>query len=276
MTRTRRRFPWLSCYVVMLATFLLLPILLVIPVSFNGDANLSFPPNGVSLRWYSTLFASADFGRAFVISIQSTVIATATSLVIGCLAAYAMARHRFVGRRLLAGLVMGPLVFPQIVLGLAMVMFLNTIGLVRSIPGLVLANVIITLPYVVRTLLPAFQILDSAIDEVAMVLGANRLTVLWRIVLPNVRTGLMAAGVLAGLVAFDEFTIALFITGGETVTLPVQIFLSTYYGVQPTVAALGTLLVAFSAAVVLLLERTLGMERVLGLSQQRNDEETVS
>jgi putative spermidine/putrescine transport system permease protein len=172
------------------------------------------------------------------------------------------------------GLLMTPLLFPHIVLGVAMIVFLNTLGLLRSYAGLIMATVVVTVPYVVRILRPAIEALDPAVDDVAMVLGAGRVRVLWHVVLPNVRTGVFAAAVLCGLVAFDEFTIALFITGGDRVTLPVQLYLSSYYGISPTVAAVGTLLMLLSALVVIALERAVGMERVLGLPQLAFDDDT--
>lgn len=264
----------LGVYIVFLIVFLMAPIVLLIPMSFNSSGSLTFPPAGFSFQWYEELFTSAPYRRALRISLIVTAVSTLITLVISCLACYGIARYRFRGRSALVALLMSPLVFPHIVLGVAMIIFLNAVGLLRSVPGLVIATVVITVPYVVRILSPAMEALDPSVDDVAQVLGASRLRTLWHVVLPNVRTGLFAAGVLCGLVAFDEFTVALFITGGDTVTLPVQIYLSSYYGISPTVAAVGTLLILLSALVVLALERTLGMERVLGvprLTSQRDE-----
>jgi putative spermidine/putrescine transport system permease protein len=275
-TPGRGRPTVLGVYIGIFIVFLMAPIVLIIPMSFNSSGSLTFPPSGLSLQWYQELFSSGPFARAFRTSLIVTVISTALSVGIGCLACYGIARYRFPGRAALVALLMSPLVFPHIVLGVAMIIFLNAIGLLRSVAGLVIATVIVTIPYVVRILSPAIQALDSSVDDVAMVLGAGRLRVLWNVVLPNVRTGLFAASVLCGLVAFDEFTVALFITGGDTVTVPVQIYLSSYYGVSPVVAAVGTLLIILSALVVIALERAVGIERVLGLPQLALREEDPS
>ena len=270
--RRRRRPTLLGVYIVALIAFLMAPLILLVPMSFNASESLTFPPDGFSVQWYGELFTAPEFRRAFGNSLVVTVIATAFSLAVSCLACYGLARFRFPGRAALMGLLMSPLIFPHIVLGVAMIVFLNGLGLLRSYTGLVLAMVVVTVPYVVRILRPAIEALDPAVDDVAMVLGAGRLRVLWHVVLPNVRTGVFAAPVLCALVAFDEFTVSLFITGGDRVTLPVQLYLSSYYGISPIVAAVGTLLIVVSALVIIALERTVGMERVLGVPDLRLDE----
>jgi putative spermidine/putrescine transport system permease protein len=257
---------WLQVYIAALVAFLFSPMLLIVPVSFNRAATFDFPPSGLSLRWYVGLLQNADFGRAFLTSIVVAVVATAISLVVGGLAAYGITRYRFPGRGFVAALALSPLVIPGIVLGVATIIFFNTIGLLHSIPGLIIAEVIVTLPYVVRTVTAALANLDPSVEEVAMVLGAGRLSVMWRIVVPSVAPAFMAAAVIAGLVAFDEFTIALFITGGDVVTLPVQIFQSTYYQIDPTVAAVSTLLLVFSGLVIVAADRTIGFDRMFGIS----------
>lgn len=255
----------MNFYIIMLIIFLMSPIALIIPMSFNGSGSLTFPPDGFSFQWYQDLFTSASYMRALRNSVIVTIIATIGSLSIGCLACYGIARYRFPGRGVLVALLMSPLIFPQIVLGLAMIMFLSTLGLLRTVTGLVIATIIVTLPYVVRTISPALETADRSHDDAAQVLGANRFQIIRYVVLPNIRAGLVAAATLCAIVAFDEFTVALFITGGDMVTLPVQIYLESYYGVSPTVAAIGTLLILLSAVAVFVLERTIGMGRVLGL-----------
>ncbi len=261
-----RATPWLKGYIAVLVVFLFSPMLLIVPVSFNRAATFDFPPSGVSLRWYASLLQNATFGRAFVISIAVAVVATLISLVVGGLAAYGLTRYRFPGRGFVAALALSPLVIPGIVLGVATIMFFNTIGLLHSIPGLIIADVIVTLPYVVRTVTAALANVDPSIEEVATVLGAGRLAVIWHVVVPSIAPGIMAAGIIAGLVAFDEFTIALFITGGDVVTLPVQIFQSTYYQIEPTVAAVSTLLLVFSGLIIIAADRAIGFDRMFGIS----------
>lgn len=268
-----RATPWLKGYIAVLVVFLFSPMLLIVPVSFNRAATFDFPPSGVSLRWYASLLQNATFGRAFVISIAVAVVATLISLVVGGLAAYGLTRYRFPGRGFVAALALSPLVIPGIVLGVATIMFFNTIGLLHSIPGLIIADVIVTLPYVVRTVTAALANVDPSIEEVATVLGAGRLAVIWHVVVPSIAPGIMAAGIIAGLVAFDEFTIALFITGGDVVTLPVQIFQSTYYQIEPTVAAVSTLLLVFSGLIIIAADRAIGFDRMFGISVRSESNE---
>src|SRR5690606_1957050 len=146
-----RNESYLNIYVGVVLAFLALPIAVVIPAAFSSDSSLSFPPKGFSLQWFENAWNTQGFWDALQVSMGVAILAAFISLVIGTLGSFAIVRHRFPGRTLLELLFMTPLVFPAIVFAVALVTVLGSVGLLRNFWGLVFAHVIITVPYVVRT-----------------------------------------------------------------------------------------------------------------------------
>ncbi len=261
MAMTRRGEQLLGWYVLAVAVFLLLPIVIVIPSAFSSDVSLTFPPSGFSLRWFRNVFDQPDFLRAFTVSIAIAVSSTAIALVMGTAASIALVRYRFPGQHAINMLIMTPLIFPAVVIAVAMVLALGPLGLTRTFTGLILAHVVITLPYVVRTVSATLHEVDPAMIEAAHVLGANRWRSFVHVMLPLLRPGLIAGATFSLIISFDEFTISLFLTGPGLVTLPIQIYNYVEFSIDPTVAAISTILIVFSGLVVLAIERWVGLER---------------
>jgi putative spermidine/putrescine transport system permease protein len=256
--RAERLLGW---YVWALLAFLALPVLVVIPAAFAPDPTLNFPPHGLSLRWFKNVVDQPQFLRAFHVSLLVAVVATVLSLVTGTLAAFALVRHRFPGREVLELLFVAPLVFPAIVYGVAMLMVLTPTKLTRTILGLILAHVVITLPYVLRTVSATLHGVSRALEESAAILGANRWRTFWHVTLPLIRPGLIAGATFSLIISFDEFTVSLFLTGPGMMTLPLEIYNYTEYTLDPTIAAISSVLIALSVAVIVAIERCLGFEK---------------
>lgn len=256
--RAERILGW---YVAALVGFLALPILVVIPAAFAPDVVLGFPPHGFSLRWFKNVVAQAQFLRAFYVSVLVAGMATALALVAGTLAAFALVRHRFPGRQATELAFIAPLVFPAIVYGVAMLMALNPLRLTRTILGLCLAHVVITIPYVMRTVSATLHGVNRALEESAAILGANRWRTFWHITLPLIRPGLIAGATFSLIISFDEFTVSLFLTGPGLMTLPLEIYNYTEFTIDPTIAAISTVLIGLSVIVILAIERFLGFEK---------------
>jgi putative spermidine/putrescine transport system permease protein len=256
--RAERILGW---YVAALLAFLALPILVVVPAAFAPESTLGFPPRGLSLRWFRNVVEQPQFVRAFSVSVLVAVLATAVSLATGTLATFALVRHRFAGRQALELLFVAPLVFPAIVYGIAMLMALNPLRLTRTVLGLILAHVVLTLPYVVRAVGATLHGVNPALEESAAILGANRWRTLWHVTLPLIRPGLIAAATFSLIISFDEFTVSLFLTGPGLMTLPLEIYNYTEFTIDPTIAAISTVLIAISVAVIVAIERFLGFEK---------------
>ncbi len=251
----------LAGYVAAVLVFLALPIVVVIPAAFGPDATLAFPPHGLSLRWFRNVVQQPQFLRAFLISLTVAAASTAVSLAAGTLAAFGLVRHRFPGRPLLELAFTTPLIFPAIVYGVAMLMVLGPLRLTRTVLGLVLAHVVITVPYVVRTVSATLIEVNPVYEESAQILGAGRWRTFRHVTFPLIRPGLIAGATFAAIISFDEFTVSLFLTGPGLTTLPLEIYNYTEYTIDPTIAAISTVLIALSVAVILAIERFLGLQQ---------------
>jgi putative spermidine/putrescine transport system permease protein len=261
MGRRRRGERVLGWYVVAVLVFLALPILVVIPSALSAGSTLAFPPQGLSLKWFRNVADQPQFLRAFGISLGVAVASTALSLILGTLAAMALVRHRFPGRDLVQVAFVAPLVFPAIVYGVAMLMVLGPLRLTRTAIGLTLAHVVITLPYVVRTVGATLHGVDRRLEESAQILGASPWRTFWHVTFPLVRPGLIAGATFSLIVSFDEFTVSLFLTGPGLMTLPLEIYHYTEFTIDPTIAAISTVLIVLSIATIVAIERFLGFER---------------
>jgi putative spermidine/putrescine transport system permease protein len=256
--RAERILGW---YVTALLVFLALPILVVIPAAFAPEATLGFPPRGFSLRWFKHVLDQPQFLDAFYVSVLVAVVAAALALATGTLAAFALVRHRFAGRQALEVLFVAPLVFPAIVYGIAMLMVLNPLRLTRTVLGLILAHVVLTLPYVLRTVAATLHGVERALEESEAILGDNRWRTFWHVTLPLIRSGLIAGATFSLIISFDEFTVSLFLTGPGLMTLPLEIYNYTEFTIDPTIAAISTVLIVVSVSVIVAIERFLGFER---------------
>jgi putative spermidine/putrescine transport system permease protein len=228
--------------------FVLLPLAVVVFYSFSSVAYGAFPPPGLSLRWYGHLLQQPAFAGAFLRSVGIGLAATGLALAVGFLGALALVRGRFPGRDLLRAFLLSPIVMPKIVLGVGWFIFFARLGIHGGVGPLVLAHTIVVLPFVVNILAANLVGLDPSLEEAARDLGAPAPTVLWRIVLPQIRSGLVVSALLAFLVSFDQVESSIFLTRGENNTLPIEMFLYMEKWQDPTIAALSALLILFAFA----------------------------
>jgi putative spermidine/putrescine transport system permease protein len=250
--------------VALLFAFLLAPVILVIPMSFSADRVLAWPPTGFSLRWYAAMFTEPGLMQAARNSLVLGLIVTALSVLLATPAALVLARGRFAGREAVLALLTAPLLLPTIVLGLALLIVFVGYGLVGSWPGLVLAHLLVTLPYALRVLSTAISTLPASVEEAASSLGASPLTVFRRITLPLMLPGVIATCAITFLVSFDEVVISLFIVGPRLVTLPVALYRYVESRTDPLVAAVSSVLVLLTILIVLVLDRAVGLRRAVG------------
>lgn len=247
--------------VAVLFLYLLAPVILVFPLSFSGDQVLRFPPTWWSTRWYGALFQNSQMLKAFWTSLLLATVVTALSIVIAVPAAWAMTRLKFRGKDVLFNLFTAPLLLPTIVLGLAILIVFAALGLLATMQGLVFAHLVVTLPYALRVLAVALTTQDRACEEAARTLGARPLTVFFRVTLPMMMPGIVASAALCFLVSFDEVVITLFLTGPRISTLPVELYNYVYNQADPLVAAASALLILLTLAVIMVVERAMGLGR---------------
>lgn len=252
-----RTFRW-SVYA--LFVFLMAPILIVIVSSFNDSPLLAFPPEEWSLRWYRELAGSGRWLTAAWTSLQIAWWSTLTSLVIGMMAAFAVAwRRPWRGSALYANYVMLPLAFPFTATGVALLFTLRGYGMLGSFRGFLLAHILITLPYTFRAVLGTLRSLDPTFREAALMHGATPVRAFVRVVLPLLRPGIMAGFIFAFLLSFDEVAIGLLIIGPFISTLPVELFSQVIDAADPTVAAVSTIQIVVVGLLLIVAQRLFGL-----------------
>jgi putative spermidine/putrescine transport system permease protein len=229
--------------------FLLLPSLVVLPIAFGNRSAIVFPPTAFGLEMFRRFFTEPGWIAATWMSVRVACWATLLALSIGVPAAYGIARGRFAGKRLLTLLLLAPILVPGVVTALGLYIYFSHIGLRNGELRLVLGHTVVTMPFVIVTALAALRQVDPAIETAATIMGAGRLTVLRRVTLPLIRPSIAASGLFAFLLSFDEVVISWFIAQPDSTTLPVKMFASIQFDVSAVLAAIATMLTAFSTAV---------------------------
>lgn len=262
MTRVLRRGT-LPAVNVVICLFLLAPIIVVIGASLTTTNYFAFPPHGLTLHWYDELVHNADMRDAAVVSLQVGLIATLLAMAIGVPAAIALTRSDVVARGWFRGLLLAPLIVPGIVAGIGILIFFSKIGLTGTFRGLVLAHTVIVLPYIVLVVTSGLEATDRSAEAAARSLGAGPIRAFCEITLPALSTSLVAGALFGFLTSLDETVVTLFLVGPSTSTLPVSVFNYVQFNSDPVPAALATVLIAVTVAIMLAIDRLVGLRRVV-------------
>jgi putative spermidine/putrescine transport system permease protein len=241
--------------------FLLLPILVIIPLSFSDSTFLIYPITHWSLRWYENLFSSPEWLRAaknsFIVAPAATLIAT----TLGTMAAVGLARASFPFKGLLMSVLIAPMVVPIIVVGVGTYLFFARLGLADSYTALILVHAALGAPFVLTTVLATLQGFNQNLVRASLSLGAGPLSTFFRVTLPVIAPGVISGALFAFATSFDEVVVTLFLAGAEQVTLPRQMFTGIRENISPTIAAVATLLIVFTTGLLLALEWLRGRRR---------------
>jgi putative spermidine/putrescine transport system permease protein len=231
-----------------------LPVFIVIPLSFESQKYLEFPPKGFSLQWYYSFFSNYDWTIATWTSFKVAFFVTILASILGTLAAFCFVRGKFKGKSVLFGFVLSPMIMPIIVLAIAIYFFFVKLKLIGSVLGLILAHTILAVPFVTVIVTATLQGFDINLEKAAMNLGANRLKTFFRITFPLIRTGVLSAALMALLTSFDEVIIAIFICGTTANTLPKKMWDSMSMETDPTITAVATMLIFLTVTLLLFIE----------------------
>lgn len=229
------------------AVFLLLPTILIVPMSFGPERFLRFPPNGFSLRWYAAYFQDPDWIGPTLFSLQVGVLTAVVAVVSGTLVALALVRGRLPARGAVELLVMGPVIVPNIALAIAMFLVFDRLRLIGTLFAFVLAHSALAMPFVVFTVLAALYRFDADLELAALSCGASRVRAFWHVTLPSIAPGVVSAALFAFIISFDEPVISFFISDLDRKSLPRKMFEDIDYNVSPTLAAVATMLSALTA-----------------------------
>ncbi|MEP9372385.1 ABC transporter permease [Mesorhizobium sp. KR1-2] len=243
--------------------FLQLPVIVVVLAAFSTTSYLTIPPQGLTLKWFAKVLSDPVYLDAIRISLMLAVGSTAISLVLGVAAAYALFKRMLPGTEALTSFLMAPLILPSVVIGVALLQYYSLIGWRGSFAALLLAHVIITVPYIVRSALASLAGVDTSVEEAARVLGANGFTAFRLVTLPLIKPGLVAGALFAFVTSMENVPVTIFVASAKQTTLPILIFSSVEMGVDPSIAAVSTLLIVATVFVLWLAERWTGFHRFI-------------
>ncbi|WP_315753671.1 MULTISPECIES: ABC transporter permease [unclassified Bradyrhizobium] len=239
------------------------PSLVVVIVSFTSGFSLKFPPPGYSARWYVELWNAWQLQFAARNSVVVALWSTGLSIVLGVAAALAISRSKTLTAKLLDSLFMSPLVLPALAFGLAALMFFSLIGLPVSLLTLVIGHTIVCVPYVVRNTVAALAQLEPTLLESSAILGASRLYTFRRIVLPLIRPGIISGAFIAFMSSFDNVPVSLFLRDAATDMLPIRMWQDLEGKLDVTIAALSSVLIIATIALMAIMERATGLSKRL-------------
>ncbi len=237
--------------------FLIMPSLVVIPMSFGDTNEFQFPPRTLSLHLYEKFFFDSDWMAATIRSIQIATITTAVSLVFGLLTAYGIVRGGMPGKQIIAIFLLSPMLVPLIVIALGLYIYFNILGIGGTVFALVLAHTLYSTPFAIVLLTAALKQIDPNLESAAMLMGAGKIYVLRRVTLPLLKPAMIASALFVFLTSFDEVIMAIFLAGARTRTLPVKMYDSIVWEISPVLAAVSSLmtLVAVLGCVAIILTR---------------------
>ena len=263
VSETQIRFKdrlWLYIFSIIVLFLLIVPSLVVIPMSFSGSQYLEFPPKSFSLRWYEAyFFSSADTGLGFNdwmgatwTSIKVAVLTIFVATPIGTMAAYGLSNSSAKVRGILFPIMISPMMVPIILVAIGLFYFFVQFKMVNSITGLVLGHSLVAMPLVLIIVLSALRNYDMNQEKVARSLGASRLRAFFEITLPQIKFSIISTCLISFLTSFDEVIISLFVSGGDNSTITRAMFLALRDQIDPTIAAISTVLIVISSGLLLL------------------------
>ena len=241
----------LTAFSILLVIFLIAPMLVLVPMSFSSSSTLEFPPPGFSLQWYEKLTTQLWTSSA-ITSLQVASLTAFFATLLGTPAAFGLVRGRFPGRNLVYALILSPTIVPLVIIGIAMLAVFVNLRIAGTVPGLVVAHTVLALPFVVINVGASLRTMDRNLELASMNLGAGPLKTFRYVTLPQILPGVLAGALFAFIFSWDEIVVAIFLTSPFVRTLPVVMWGQVRTQVEPTLAALATLLALLSVIVFLL------------------------
>ncbi|MGQ7932329.1 ABC transporter permease [Paraburkholderia sp. D1E] len=259
ITHAQRLWLYVFCALVML--FLIVPCAIVIPMSFSNASYLEFPPHVWGVRWYEAYFESSEWLSATAVSLKLATCATAVSLTLGTAAAYSLRAIESKWTRMLRTTLMLPMMVPLILVAIGTFFVYIRVDLNNTLLGLIIAHSMLALPFVLISVNSGLETYDANQELVARSLGASRLKAFISVTLPQIKLSLYAAAFFAFMTSFDEVVVALFVSGGENATLTRLMFENIRDQLDPTIAAISTLLISVSIISLVALQWLSGRRR---------------
>ncbi len=241
---------------------LVAPSLIVVAISFEPRAYISFPPSGFSLRWYQAVFENRQLMDSVVVSFRISAVVMVICLALGIPAAFASVRGRFPGKAAANAFLLSPQMMPGMVIGIASLFFGAYVAFRASDAMLIIALSVFCLPFVIRIVMARLSGLDPQLDEASANLGAGPLETFARVTLPQLAPAILAAAAFTFIEAFDNVTVSLFTSDVRARPLPVELYYLVQFDSSPAIAAVSALEIGLSLVVMLIIANTVGLERL--------------
>lgn len=234
---------WIKAISFLICLFLIVPVFVIIPMSFGSSAYLEFPPRGFSLQWYQEFFGDRKWVASLLYSLRVAIFSTLFSLILGVTAAEGLTRCNFKGKGILQQMYQLPMIIPVIVTAIALYRFETEIGLRGSTIGLIFAHTLVGLPYVVSTVYSRRVSVDPNLANASQNLGASPVYTMFHITLPMIKPALLSGGLFAFATSFDELVISMFLCSTKNSTLPKKIWDGVRSEVDPTITSIASILI---------------------------------
>lgn len=257
-----RKQKGITVLAILVFLFLFLPLFIIVVTSFGTEAAIKFPITGFTLDWYVKALQSDTFMDSFKLSLVTGILATVLALLIGIPTAYVLSRRSIKGKNLIKSYFLSPTVIPGIVVGYTLFQFVVVKLGLPVLQGLLIGHFLISLPYIIRVVGSSMEQLDFSIEEVAWTLGCTKIRAFVRIVLPNVTSGIFAAFMLAFVNSFNNVPVSMFLSGPGVTMLPTSLLSYLGYNYDPTVSALSVMLMILTVAMMVIIEKTLGLTSI--------------
>lgn len=245
--------------------FILAPIILVIVISFSDSYFVTFPPQGFTLNWYASVLQNDEFTSALLFSTVLAVATTILSVALGVPAAFALSRGQFIGRTAARGLLLSPLIFPVLVTGLSLLQLFSSFGWMDTKLKLLIAHTVVTSPYVVRTVMTSMQLVNASLEEAARTLGATRWQTFRRVIFPQIAPGVASGSIFCFMVSFDNYPVSMWLADSANLPVPIVLYRQIGTVFDPSVATMSTIIILLAVAVVLVLDRLVGLRRAMAM-----------
>lgn len=236
LTRT-----FLGLLAVLIGVYLLMPVLVIVPMSWSESPYLSFPPEGFTMQWYEKFFNDAAWMSSLGHSITIGLLSALLSVVLGTMGALALVRGKFPFRGAVMGVLLAPMIVPFVIVGLAVYISFLGLGLTQTTLGFVLVHTALGVPYVLINVVASLSSVDRRLEMAAMNLGSTPIGTFFRITLPLILPGMLAGALFAFITSWDEVVVAIFLSGPDITTLPVKMWSGIRVQIDPTIAAISTI-----------------------------------
>ncbi len=242
--------------------FLILPLAIIIGVSFTSTPYLRFPPEGLTLTWYWKFLTDSSYLQSIGISAALAASSTAVALLLGVPTALVLSRVEIPGGRFITAFFLSPLILPPIVIGAALLQYASAFGFARTFLALLVGHTVLVIPYIVRTVLAALAGFDRSLEEAAQDLGASGADAFFLVTLPLIKPGLIAGALFAVIISWINVELSIFNTTASLMPIPVKLFNYIQYSVDPMIAALSAATIYVAIIVVVLLDFVVGIDKV--------------